>query len=109
VRHTIILWSGCFYAICNRENESGLTIYFLPEAEEKYLMLEFLGQVLRHLTNLPCELPHQGLNVDVNFDHSYFAFIGTVQTQRTFPREVLKEGYPNLLVESPGKRVCKIS
>ena len=37
----------------DRENGNDLNIYYLKEAEEKYLKLEYLGRVLRFLTHLP--------------------------------------------------------
>ena len=44
--------------ILHREDDECLTLYCLQEAEDQYLKLEHLGNVLTKLTKLPGDLVH---------------------------------------------------
>ena len=73
-----------------------------PEAEKKYLTLDQLGFVLKHLSEqLPGISVPQTLKKYMYLVLSYFC-IASVIAKRTFDDEELTSGTPNLIVIPSG-------
>ena len=85
-------------------NSGTIIVFADPEAEKKYLTLDQLGVVLKHLSEqLPgISVHHAGFkNVHVSHFIMYFC-TASVIAKRTFDDEELKSGAPNLIVIPSG-------